>query len=83
MPVMPSAQGALFSPKRRIMVSATRSAPPEISRIAPNIDPSPTNKAMPLRVSPIPLLTVSTIIDTGIPEISPIPKAEIKMAIKG
>ena len=53
-PVMPSAHGARFSPNLLIIVSATRSAPPEISRIAPNIEPKPTSKSMPLSVSPMP-----------------------------
>lgn len=60
-PVIPRAQAAFWSPNRFTMVTARVWAPPETSRIAPNMDPRPTSRAIPFNVFPIPSLTAVTI----------------------
>ena len=80
-PVIPRAQAAFLSPNLFTMVTARVWAPPEISRIAPNMDPRPTSRAIPLSVFPIPSLTELIISSKDIPEISPIAMAPARMAI--
>ena len=78
-PVMPRAQAAFSSPNFLTMVTASVCAPPEASRMAPNIDPRPINRAMPCRVLPMPSLTALTISAAGIPPINPMAIAPIRM----
>ena len=80
-PVMPSAQAAFSSPNLRTIVTASVCAPPETSRIAPNIEPKPTSSAMPFSVLPMPSLTEATISVRGIPAISPIEMAPTRIEI--
>ncbi len=78
-PVMPSAQAAFLSPNHRTILTASVCAPPEASRIAPNMDPSPTSSAIPFNVFPIPSFTAVTIFSKGIPAPSPIKIAPTNM----
>ena len=61
------------------MLTASVCAPPEASRIAPNIEPSPTNSAIPFNVFPIPSFTAVTMLSKGIPAPKPITIAPTKM----
>lgn len=56
-PVIPSAHAAFLSPNLLTIVTASVCAPPDVSRIAPNMLPKPTNRAIPFNVLPIPSLT--------------------------
>ncbi len=80
-PVIPSAQAAFLSPNHLTMVTASVCAPPDISRIAPNMEPSPTSNAIPFSVLPIPSFTAVTISSTGIPAIRPMAIAPVSMEI--
>ncbi len=70
-----------MSPNHLTIVTASVCAPPDISRIAPNIEPRPTNNAIPFNVFPIPSFTAVTISSIGIPPISPMEIAPINMEI--
>ncbi len=76
-PVIPNAQPAFFSPNFPIIVCATCCAPPDTSKIPPNIDPSPISRTIPCSVFPAPYSTVSISVVTGIPEPKPIANADI------
>lgn len=80
-PVIPSAHAAFSSPNLRTMVTASVCAPPDSSRMAPNMEPRPTRRAMPFKVLPIPSLTEPMMSDRGIPAIRPMPTAPIRMEI--
>ena len=80
-PVMPSAHAAFSSPNFRTMVTASVCAPPDSSRMAPNMEPRPTRRAMPFKVLPMPSLTEPMMSDRGIPAIRPMPTAPIRMEI--
>ena len=78
-PVIPSAQAAFLSPKRFTMVTARVCAPPETSNMAPNIEPRPTNSAIPFNVLPMPSLTAVTIVSKGMPAMRPMVMAPTRM----
>jgi len=78
-PVIPSAHAAFSSPNFFTIVTAKVCAPPDASSIAPNMEPSPTRRAIPFSVFPIPSSTAVTISSNGIPAISPIAIAPIKI----
>ena len=80
-PVMPRAQAAFSSPNFLTIVTASVWAPPEVSRIAPNMEPRPTKRAMPFKVFPIPSLTAVTTSAKGMPAIVPMAMAPTKMEI--
>ena len=80
-PVIPSAHAAFLSPNFFTIVTASVCAPPDASRIAPNIEPSPTNRAIPFSVLPIPSSTAVTISSNGMPAISPIAIAPSRIEI--
>ena len=80
-PVIPNAQAAFSSPNFFTIVTARVCAPPDASRIAPNIEPSPTRSAIPLRVFPMPSFTDFTISVNGIPAMSPIAIAPTSIEI--
>ena len=80
-PVMPSAHAAFSSPNFRTMVTAKVCAPPDSSRMAPNMEPRPTRRAMPFKVLPMPSFTEPMMSDRGIPAIRPMPTAPIRMEI--
>ena len=79
-PVMPNAHAAFSSPNFLTIVTASVCAPPEASRIAPNIDPRPTKSAIPFRVLPIPSLTAVTMSAKGIPAMIPMEIAPTRIA---
>ena len=80
-PVMPSAHAAFSSPNFRTMVTAKVCAPPDSSRMAPNMEPRPTRRAMPFKVLPMPSFTEPMMSDRGIPAIRPMPTAPIRIEI--
>ena len=80
-PVIPSAHAAFSSPNFFTIVTAIVCAPPETSRIAPNMDPKPTSRAIPFNVFPIPSLTAAIISFVGIPARSPMLIAPMRIAI--
>ena len=82
-PVTISAHDAFFSPKTLSIYCANASAPPECSKIAPNIAPNPTTTATNPKVDPIPFLTVTMISWGGTPARTPTMILEIKSEIKG
>ena len=82
-PAIINAQEAFFSPNLFNSDLAKASAPPECSRIAPNIAPSPTTTATKPKVDPIPFFTVSIISRGGTPANMPTKILEISKAIKG
>ena len=78
-PVMPSAQAAFLSPNHFTILTASVCAPPDASRMAPNIEPSPTSSAIPFNVLPMPSFTAVTILSKGIPAPRPITIAPTRM----
>ena len=80
-PVIPSAQAAFSSPNFFTIVTAMVCAPPDTSKIAPNMDPIPTSRAIPFNVFPIPSFTAEIMSCVGIPARSPIQIAPIRIAI--
>ncbi len=80
-PVIPSAHAAFSSPNFFTIVTAIDCAPPDTSKIAPNMDPKPTSRAIPFNVFPIPSLTAAMISCVGIPARSPMLIAPMRIAI--
>ena len=80
-PVMARAHAAFLSPNLSTIVTASAWAPPDISKTEPNIEPSPTSKAMPFSVLPIPSSTAPMIWSNDIPAPRPISTAPTRMAI--
>ena len=82
-PVIIRVQEALFSPKIWSKYCAKVSAPPECSKMAPNIAPSPTTTATNPRVEPIPSFTVLIIYEGAMPARIPTRILEISNPRKG
>ena len=78
-PVIPSAQAAFLSPNHFTMLTASVCAPPDASRMTPNMEPSPTSNAIPFNVLPMPSFTAVTIFSKGMPAPRPITIAPIRM----
>ena len=78
-PVIPSAQAAFLSPNHFTILTASVWAPPEASKIAPNMEPSPTSNAIPFSVLPIPSFTAVTMFSKGMPAPRPITIAPTRM----
>jgi len=76
-PVSIKDAGAFLSPKTLTSFRAMDCAPPECSRMAPNIAPSPTTVATKPSVPPIPLLIEPIIASGVIPAIRPTTILEI------
>ena len=80
-PVKPNASGDLLFPALLIRYRAMESAPPEFSKIAPNIAPKPTIVATKPNVDPMPSCTVSIIFGTDNPAKIPVTMEAINKAI--
>ena len=81
-PVIIKAQEAPFSPVCFSKKEAIASAPPECSKIAPNMAPRPTTTATKPSVFPIPVCMVLTMLRGSIPAMIPTMILAMSRAIK-